>query len=427
VRVVMVSKALVVGAYQRKLEELAQQPDVALTVVVPAAWREGGNLARLERTHTQGYELLVAPLAFNGQFHLHFYPTLGRLLRQLRPDILHMDEEPYNLATWLAVKQGQAVGARCLFFTWQNLQRRYPWPFSGFERSVHAAAAHAIAGNPTAAEVLRAKGYRGPVTVIPQFGVDPSIFSPRQINPHTPTSHQSPSEIETGYPELAEGCDPPQLSATLTGTALAGLCRGKCRQAQDGRKSSFVIGYAGRLVPEKGVDVLLAACAVLPPALDWTLHLLGDGPDQERLVDIARELSISGKVRFLGRVPSAQTPQFYQTLDVLVVPSLSRPNWVEQFGRVLTEAMACGVAVVGSRSGEIPWVIGDAGLIFPEGDAGALAGILVDLAGDPAQCAALAAAGRARVLAQFTQTQIAAETAAVYREMLRFPAKRAGA
>jgi glycosyltransferase involved in cell wall biosynthesis len=386
----MVSKALVVGAYQRKLEELAQQPDIALTVIVPPAWREGSKLARLERAHTRGYDLLVAPLAFNGQFHLHFYPTLGRLLRQWRPDILHMDEEPYNLATWFALRQGQAAGARCLFFTWQNLVRRFPPPFDTFERASFRRAIHAIAGNPTAVDVLHTKGYRGPVTVIPQFGVDPGIFSPRPVDARAP----------------AQSGD---FSSSVS------------------RPSPFTIGYAGRLVPEKGIDVLLAASAMLPPAPDWTLHLLGDGPDQGRLADIARELGIAAKVRFLGRVPSAQTLQFYQTLDVLVLPSLSRPNWVEQFGRVLTEAMACGVPVVGSRSGEIPWVVGDAGLIFPEGDTGALASILVELAGDPAQRAALSEAGRARVLAHFTQAQIAAETAAVYREMMRSgPVRLAG-
>jgi len=368
----MVSKALVVGAYQRKLEELARQPDVELTVIVPPAWREGRNLIHLEQAHTQGYELLVVPLAFNGQFHLHFYPTLGRLLRQLRPDVLHMDEEPYNLATWLALRQGQAVGARCLFFTWQNLARRFPPPFAHFERASHRRAAYAIAGNPTAADVLRAKGYRGPVTVIPQFGVDPYIFAPRPDDAH-------------------------------------------------GARASFVIGYAGRLVPEKGIDVLLRACASLPATLDWSLRLLAAGPERDRLTTLAADLGIADRVSFLGRVPSTQAPQFYRTLDMLVLPSLSRPNWVEQFGRVLTEAMACGVPVVGSRSGEIPWVIGDAGRIFPEGDASALASILTELGGDPAQRAVLAAAGRDRVLTHFTQAQVAAETAAVYRKMMLGP------
>ena len=347
-------------------------------------------MERLERAHTQGYDLIVAPLAFNGQFHLHFYPTLGRLLRQLRPDILHMDEEPYNLATWLALRQGQAVGARCLFFTWQNLVRRFPPPFDHFERASFRRASHAIAGNPTAVEVLRTKGYRGPITVIPQFGVDPNIFSPRPVDAHPPTQNGDPSSFVV-------------------------------------RPSSFIIGYAGRLVPEKGVDVLLAACATLPPALDWTLHLLGDGPEQGRLAATRRGswVSSAGSLSWAA-CPPTQTPQFYRTLDVLVVPSLSRPNWVEQFGRVLTEAMACGVPVVGSRSGEIPWVIGDAGRIFPEGDAGALADILAELAGDQAQRSALAAAGRARVLSHFTQAQVASATAVVYREMMRSPADPTG-
>lgn len=384
--VVMVSKALVVGAYQRKLEELARQPDIALTVIVPPAWREGRNLTRLERAHTQGYELLVAPLVFNGQFHFHFYPTLGRLLRQRRPDILHMDEEAYNLATWLALRQGQAVGARCLFFTWQNLSRRYPLPFRSLERANYRRARHVIAGNPTAADVLRGKGYRGPVSVIPQFGVDPEIFSPRPLDlvKWSSDAEDAPSTFNL------------QPSST-----------------------TFVIGYAGRLVPEKGVDVLLRACAALPAALAWALRLLGDGPDGARLATLSADLGIADRVSFLGRVPSTQAPEFYRTLDVLVLPSLSRPNWVEQFGRVLTEAMACGTPVIGSRSGEIPWVIGDAGRIVPEGDAAALASTLAELADHPTQRAALAAAGRARVLTHFTQAQIAAETAAVYREMLR--------
>jgi glycosyltransferase involved in cell wall biosynthesis len=383
-RVVMVSKALVIGAYQRKLEDLASQPGVELAAIVPAYWREGRKRFQLDRAYTAGYELIVAPLALNGQFHLHFYPTLGRLLSQLRPDVLHMDEEPYNLATWHALKLGQAAGARCLFFTWQNLPRRYPWPFRAFEAANYRRAAHAIAGNPTATDVLRAKGYGGPVTVIPQFGVDPAIFSPR-----TPAARNNPA--------MSDGATTSDRSP---------------------RTSPFVIGYSGRLVPEKGVDVLMRACASLL-GIDWTLHLLGDGPEREHLSTLAAQLGIAGRVRFLGHLPSTQTPAVYPTFDALVLPSLSQPHWVEQFGRVLIEAMACGVPVVGSSSGEIPWVIGDAGLVFPEGNATALGTILAELASDPAQHAALAARGRARVLAQFTQSQVAAATAQVYREIMQ--------
>ncbi len=105
-RVLMVSKACVVGAYQKKLEELARLPEMDLTVVVPPYWRDERGVTYLERQHTSGYQLVVEPMALNGHFHLHFYPGLGKQLRRVQPDLVHIDEEPYNLATahalWLA-------------------------------------------------------------------------------------------------------------------------------------------------------------------------------------------------------------------------------------------------------------------------------------------------------------------------------------
>ena len=380
-RVVMVSKALAVGAYQRKLEEIARLPGVELTAIVPSEWRDRRGQVRLERAHVSGYELIAAPVRLNGQYHLHFYPTLGRLLKQLRPEILHMDEEPYNLATWHALRTGQAVGARSLFFTWQNLNRRYPWPFRAFEVANYRRAAYAIAGNRAAVDVLRAKGYRGPVAVIPQFGVDPEIFRPRTIDEgRQTTTDRPPSSVVR-------------------------------------RPSSFLIVYAGALIPEKGVDLLLRACAGLPD-VGWRLAIVGDGPERAQLGALAGTLGIGERVDFLGQRASTQMPDVYPDFDVLVLPSLSRPNWKEQFGRVLIEAMACGVPVIGSASGEIPNVIGDAGLIFPEGDILALRDSIARLLADPALRARYAEAGRQRVLAEFTQAQIAAATVRVYREIL---------
>ncbi len=116
--------------------------------------------------------------------------------------------------------------------------------------------------------------------------------------------------------------------------------------------------------------------------------------------------------------PSAEMPALYRQIDAFVLPSLTRPNWKEQFGRVLVEAMACGVPVIGSDSGAIPDVIGDAGLIFPEGDAGALAAHLRTVQTDPTLRAHLREKGRARTLAHFTHKQVAAATVEVYQEMV---------
>jgi glycosyltransferase involved in cell wall biosynthesis len=364
-RVLMVSKACLVGAYQRKLEEIARFPDVELMVVVPPSWRDGGRLIRLERAHTTGYELVVEPIVLNGSFHLHFYPRLRRRMRVFAPHVVHIDEEPYNLATFHTLWHARRFDARALWFTWQNLNRRYPLLFRLIERYNLHHVDYGIAGSAGAAAVWREKGFTGPLAVIPQFGVDPDIFSPGD------------GERDT----------------------LGG----------------FAIGYLGRLVPEKGVDLLLRAVAGVDG--NWHLDIVGEGAERERLSGLARHLGLSDRVSFQEWVRSTRMPAFYRNMDVLVLPSRSRPNWVEQFGRVLIEAMACGVPVVGSDCGEIPNVVGDAGLIFPEGDVDALAACLVRLMDSPELRADLALRGRERVLAHYTQAQVAVQTVAVYREL----------
>ncbi len=359
----MISKALLAAAYRGKLAALAQQPDVELIAIVPPGWCDRRGRTRLEPSPTPGYRLIVTPIWFNGHYHLHLYPRLGKLLRALHPDVVHVDEEPYNLAAWQAVRLADRVGARVCFFTWQNLYHRYPPPFRWFERDCYRRSDYAIAGNRDAAQVLRAKGYAGPIAVIPQFGVDPEQFTPGA----------PPSDVP------------------------------------------FTVGYAGGLIPEKGVDLLMRALARIEG--DWRLLLAGEGEERPRLQRLARELGIEARVTFLPRLRSAEMPSFYRRLHVLVLPSRERPRWKEQFGRVLVEAMACGVPVIGSDCGEIPNVIGDAGLVFPQDDLDALREHLERLRRDRDLRKRLAEQGRARVLARFTHQRVAEATAQVYRAL----------
>jgi len=365
-RILLVSKACLVGAYQTKLEAIAQFEDIDLTVIVPPTWQDPAGTIFLERSHTVGYQLLVDPIRFNGNFHLHYYPRLKERLKSIQPDILHMDEEPYNLATWKAVRAARSVGAKSLFFSWQNIYRNYPLPFGKMEKQVMAIVDYAIMGNEASVEVWRQKGYKGPCTVIPQFGVDPEIFRP--------TEHRD-----------------------------------------SGR--GFVIGSAGRrLVPEKGVDLLLQAVARLPGI--WRVQIAGEGPERGPLEKQAQQLGIQDRVSFDGIISSTQMPAYLGQLDVLVLPSRTLPNWKEQFGRVLIEAMACEVVVIGSDSGEIPHVIGQAGLIFPEDDVDALYNNLLSLMQNEPRYQSLRQSGRQHVLENYTQEQVAAKTVKVYQEIM---------
>lgn len=364
----MLSKALVTGVYQKKLEEMAQTPDLELLVVVPPKWVEGrvGTL-ELDPLFTTGYQLKVEKMALNGRHHLHFYPGLGRVVRSFQPELIHIDEEPYNLVAAQATTLAKRSGAKTVFFTWQNLYRRYPPPFRLFELCTYRHASAGIAGNADAVEVLRRKGFRKGVEVIPQFGVDPEIFAPR------------------------------------------------CAPADEAPRPP-TIGYYGRLVPEKGVDTLIDAVALLPH--HPRLVIVGAGESLDDLKARANERGLGDRVTFRGTMPSAKIPAFLREVDIIVVPSRTRPNWKEQFGRVIVEAMSCGVAVVGSDSGEIPNVIGDAGLTFLEGDVAALTIQLGRLLNDPALLRQLAEAGRQRVLDNYTQRQVAARTVELYRRVL---------
>lgn len=368
-RILMLSKALVVGTYQRKAEELALLPDVELTVAVPPVWQEPGvGPLPLERRHTAGYQLAVLPMWLNGHFHMHFYPGLKRLVELIQPDIFHIDEESFNFATFQAMQLAVQHRAKSCFYNWANIDRRYPPPFSTFERYTLKHATAAIAGNHEAAQIVERHGYEGPIHVLPQFGVDPELFYPAaEPLPATP----------------------------------------------------FRIGYFGRMVESKGVLDLIEALALLPDAVH--LLLMGDGELLPNIAVRIAELGLQERVEIKPRVDSGDVAAEMRRLHAFVLPSRTTPRWKEQFGRVLIEAMASGVPPIGSNSGEIPHVIGNAGLIFSEGNVMELAAQIQKLVDQPELREELARQGRRRALDHYTQRALARRYYEVYGHMLESP------
>jgi glycosyltransferase involved in cell wall biosynthesis len=364
-RVLYVSKALATAAYRDKLHSLAAHVDVR--AVMPEEWRPA-----VESPECLDSVIRPEPVLFGGHNHLHVYRRPSRFLEDPRPDLVHIDEEPYSAVTSQLLRHCLRRRLVALFFTWQNVKKRLPPPFDAMRRFALRRASGAIAGGERAAEVLKQLGYHGPLAVIPQFGVDPGRFAPDKG-----TRQRTRARLE--IPEAA-----------------------------------FVVGFAGRLVREKGLYVLLEAVGSLP---DVFLVVVGDGREGERLSRAARRTGLPPRVRFVRHVSSTEIASWLNAFDVVALPSLTARHWMEQFGRILVEAMSCGLPVVGSDSGEISRVIGDAGIVVPEGNAAALAAALGRLARTPALCARFAQRGRERVLARFTNERIAAATADFYHEV----------
>jgi glycosyltransferase involved in cell wall biosynthesis len=370
--VLYVSKASVVSAHRDKLAELAKHVEV--TLLVPKRWGRAASEPGRERQPGElppgaRYAVERLPVIFRGRNHLHLYRGLGSVLTRGAFDLVHVDEEPYSLVTRQVGARAGALGIPWLFFAWQNIDKRLPLPFRELRGRVFREAAGGIAGSEEAASVLRIRGFEGPLAVIPQMGVDPEVFRPD-------TSARRDAREEVGVPEGA-----------------------------------FLAGYVGRLVPEKGVDLLVDAIPHVPGA---HALIVGGGPRRRALERRASAAAAEARVHFAGDVPSLDVPRWIAALDCLVLPSRTTRRWKEQFGRVLVEAMATGVPVVGSSSGEIPSVIGDAGRIFVEGDGRALIGELRALAESRELRAELARRGRERALARYTQEKIVLDTVTFY-------------
>jgi len=365
-KVLMISKALTVGAYHAKLRELSRL-GVELTVVVPRKWLG----EEMEPVRPDGYELLVMDCAFSWTPHLHFYPKISEVVAREVWDLVHIDEEPFHVVTYQALRACLREGRKAVFFTWQNMRITYPPPFQYFERFSDQRADGAIAGSDEVRDVLVARRFSKLIGVIPQFGVDTELFQPR---------------------------DATDLREKL------------------GLGGKFAVGYVGRIVKQKGIADLIQALAALPERC--VLVLVGSGDFESRARVVAEELGVDSRIRWVSHVSSVEIPQYMNALDVVVLPSRTTLRWKEQFGRVLIEAMACETAVVGSNSGEIPNVIGDAGRVFPEENVEALVEDLHALYESSEIRGELGARGRARVLKNFTHRRIAEETVKFYESVV---------
>ena len=143
------------------------------------------------------------------------------------------------------------------------------------------------------------------------------------------------------------------------------------------------------------------------------MAIIGAGPCEEELQKLIGQFSLNDRIVRRGYVPHPEAPKYLSAFDITVLPSETRPNWKEQFGRVIIESLACGTPVLGSDSGEIGSLIQltGGGRVFAEGNAASLANELRPLVCDEAERKRLAEIGRAKVLSDFTNASLTARFA----------------
>jgi len=169
----------------------------------------------------------------------------------------------------------------------------------------------------------------------------------------------------------------------------------------------------GRLVRRKGIDTVIEALPRIIDAFgDVSYVVAGDGPDGARLKDLALRLGVGAYVRFIGRVPQEDLCACYSSADVFVTVARDEPPSVEGFGLVFLEAGACGVPVVGSRSGGIEDAIveGVTGHLVQPSDPDAVARVVLSLLRDPKRARQMGDAARQRALTEASWDRAAEAT-----------------
>ncbi|CAN5414589.1 glycosyltransferase family 4 protein [soil metagenome] len=367
IRVVRIAHASLTPALRGRERGLVKRfPQIDLEVITPPRWRE--TSVDVETVPDDLFPVRTARTFFSKHIQLFAYDPFPIIeaFRRHRPHIIDMDHEPYSVqcAEIITLRNWFAPNTPIVMQTAQNILKKYPPPFSILEKRAFRQVSAAYMCSETVREVLTAKNFQKP-TQIAHFGVDLEMFQPTERDPN----------------EL------------------------------------FTIGYIGRLMPQKGVLVLADALAQIKSE-NWRLLVVGDGEARPAMEKKLADYGLPGRCQFVGAVQYDQTPEYFQKIDVLALPTITTKKIREQFGRVIIEAMACRVPVIGSTCGAIPEVLGDAGIVVPEGDAKALAEALRQIINDKNLHKKLAEAGSRRVKENFTWERVAEQIFSLYRRVL---------
>jgi phosphatidyl-myo-inositol dimannoside synthase len=336
--------------------------DWEVVVAAPTRFAATNDLrpVRLEASESEPCRVVPIPAYMTQRIHAFVYGRRLRSLLRENWDLVHCWEEPYIVAggqiAWWTPRRTPLV-----ISTHQSISKRYPPPFCWIERyAMGRAVGWACSGSLVVQALGGRTGYDKPRAVIP-LGVDIQAFRP----------------------------DPVAGRAVLQRLGWS-----------DGPP---IVGYLGRFVPEKGVELLTQALD--RAGSDWRAMFVGGGPLESTLRDWGTRHG--DRVRIVTGVSHENVPAHLNAMTLLCAPSQTIPIWKEQFGRMIVEGFACGVPIIGSDSGEIPFVIKDSGIVVGENDVDGWSRAISDLLGDPSRREELASRGLNRARDEFNWTAVA--------------------
>ncbi len=340
-------------------------------MIVPEKWVEGGQeITTMNRVINQKTSIVAIRTYLNMHGASYFYSPrkLLKEIRQFKPDLIHIHEEPWSLSAFQTILIKKAINKESKIIIDSAAINLYKKPvFKNIEAFVTRNADLFFARNSECKQTLEMRGCNKPIYFLSN-GVDEDLFYP--IN--------NDEEIQ-------------------------GL-----KDKYNIPKDKKIIGFIGRMIPEKGIDLFVEAAnnLIKQGKRDFHFIMVGNGPAKEAVYENIRKENLSEFITILNKVPSQKMPDIMNIIDLLVLPSYSTPTWKEQFGRVLVEAMSCGKAVIGSESGGIPEVIGDLSYIFKERDANDLASKIMNVMGNHSALTQAQFYGRQRVNSLFSWKSI---------------------
>lgn len=367
VRALVISRVYADPSARGKLRALAGL-GATIAAAVPDRWVPAGLVEQQQTSWGDDGGVRTVPVPIRGSAMPAANPfwhggTVRGLLTDFRPELVQIEEEPWSNGAAAIARAARRLRIPYVLLTRESQPVRRSTLASLRRNRALAGAAGVISVNELAGR-LALKGHSSlPHRTIPQLG--------------TP------------------------LPLAVDRTPHAGLA----------------IGFVGRLIHEKGLDLLFRAAVKLVGR--WTITVVGTGPAQEELEGLAERLGIAGRVTWLGALPRASVDLVWPRLDVVVVPSRNTPRWVEAVPRAAVDAMAHGIAVIGSTGGALPETIGDAGLVLPEEDVPALSEVLQRLHDDPGEVQRLGLAGRRRAMDHYSDAAVAERTLGFWRDLLR--------